>query len=75
MNESPYSSGDSNTNNVVQFGIYGYKKMGERLKGTVQLDWEAAGQALPAFQNCAGIGRACARQIGDSVRLTSIEVR
>ncbi|MGZ3721932.1 MAG: hypothetical protein ACXVA9_03315 [Bdellovibrionales bacterium] len=40
LRESPYSSGDSNTANVFQMGIFGFKKLGERLKAVVQLDFE-----------------------------------
>src|SRR5206468_2700108 len=40
LRETPYSSGDSNTANVFQFGINGYKRLGERLKALVQLDFE-----------------------------------
>jgi len=39
LSEAPYTSGSSK-NNVTQFGLFGYKKMSERLKATVQLDFE-----------------------------------
>lgn len=40
LRESPVSSGDDAKNNMVQFGVFGYKRMGERLKAQVQLDFE-----------------------------------
>ena len=40
LNESPYSSGDSSTANVFQMAVFGYKKLGERLRAVVQLDFE-----------------------------------
>jgi hypothetical protein len=40
LNESPFSSGDSSTANVFQMGIYGYKKIGERLKAKAQVDFD-----------------------------------
>lgn len=40
VSESPVNSGDSSESQVVQFGVLGYKKMGERLKLQVHLDFE-----------------------------------
>lgn len=40
LHESPITSGASNSNNVIQFGIFGYKRMSERLKLKVALDFE-----------------------------------
>lgn len=39
LSETPYSSGGS-SNSVVQFGVFGYKKLSERLKAQVQLDFD-----------------------------------
>lgn len=39
MTETPVTSGASSTNNLTQFGIFGFKKIGERLKAQVQLDF------------------------------------
>lgn len=39
LNESPYSSGSS-SNNVIEFGVFGFKKIGERLKAQAQLDFD-----------------------------------
>ncbi len=39
LNESPYTSGGS-SNNVVQFGLFGYKKLSERLKLQAALDFD-----------------------------------
>jgi hypothetical protein len=40
LRESPVPSGDSEKNSVVQFGIYGFKKLGERLKLRADLDFD-----------------------------------
>ncbi len=40
VKETPAPSGDSATGTVVQFGIFGYKRMGERLKLQGALDFE-----------------------------------
>lgn len=40
LKEAPVTSGGSAKNQVVQFGILGYKKMGERLKMQLNLDFE-----------------------------------
>lgn len=40
MKESPVSSGASNEAQVVQFGVFGFKKLGERLKLQGNLDFE-----------------------------------
>jgi hypothetical protein len=40
LDETPVTSGASSTNNTVQFGIFGYQKLGERLKAQVNLDFE-----------------------------------
>lgn len=40
LSESPYSSGDSSTNNVMQMGVFGFKKIGERIKAQAQLDFD-----------------------------------
>jgi hypothetical protein len=39
LRESPYDSGSS-TNNVTQFAVFGYKKLGERLKAQLQLEFD-----------------------------------
>jgi hypothetical protein len=39
LHETPVSSGDSSSNNVTEFGIYGYKKLSEHIKLTLQLDF------------------------------------
>lgn len=40
VKESPATSGASSKSQIVQFGIMGFKKMGERLKLQVHLDFE-----------------------------------
>ncbi len=40
VKESPVTSGDSSEAQVVQFGVLGFKKMGERLKIQANLDFE-----------------------------------
>jgi len=40
VKESPVPSGDSSKSQIVQFGVMGFKKMGERLKLQVNLDFE-----------------------------------
>ena len=40
LSESPNTSGDSSENSIVQFSIFGYKRMSERLKAQVNLDFE-----------------------------------
>ncbi len=40
VSEQPASSGDSTTGSVVQFGIFGFKRIGERLKLQGNLDFE-----------------------------------
>ena len=39
LREVPRSSGGSN-NSVIEFGVFGYQKLGERLKAQVQIDFE-----------------------------------
>jgi hypothetical protein len=46
MHESPVTSGDSSKNAVIQFGIFGYKKLSERLKLQVDLDFEMYSSSL-----------------------------
>lgn len=40
LNESPVTSGGSSTNSLTEFGIFGYKKLGERIKAQIHLDFE-----------------------------------
>jgi hypothetical protein len=40
LKESPVTSGGSSESQVVQFGILGFKRIGERLKAQVNLDFE-----------------------------------
>jgi hypothetical protein len=40
LTEAPKSSGSSSSSNVVQFGLIGYRKLGERLRAQVHLDFE-----------------------------------
>jgi hypothetical protein len=40
MHESPLPSGDSNKATVVQFGLFGFKKISERLRLQANLDFE-----------------------------------
>ena len=40
LHETPVSSGDDSKNTVVQFGVSGYKKMSERFKLQVALEFE-----------------------------------
>lgn len=40
LRESPHTSGGSSENQIVQFGIFGFKKLGERLKVQANLDFE-----------------------------------
>jgi hypothetical protein len=40
VREAPEPSGDSVSGNVVQFGIFGYRRVGERLKYQAALDFE-----------------------------------
>lgn len=39
LRESPYSSGDTASPSVVEFGVLAYKKIGERLKAQMNLDF------------------------------------
>lgn len=40
LHESPVTSGATSENTINQFGVFGGKKLGERLKGQVSLDFE-----------------------------------
>ncbi len=40
LNESPVTSGSSSSNSATEFGVFGYQKLGERLKAEVHLDFE-----------------------------------
>jgi hypothetical protein len=40
VREAPESSGDSTKGSVIQFGVFGYKKIGERIKVQAGLDFE-----------------------------------
>lgn len=40
MKESPVTSGASSNNNLVQFGVLGFQRVGERLKLQLNLDFE-----------------------------------
>ncbi len=40
IKESPHPSGDSSEGSVTQFGIFGFKRIGERLKIQVDLEFE-----------------------------------
>lgn len=40
LKETPVTTGASSENNVTQFGIFGFKKLGERLKAIGSLDFE-----------------------------------
>jgi hypothetical protein len=40
LKESPVTSGGGPKNQVVQFGVLGFKRMGERLKLQLNLDFE-----------------------------------
>lgn len=40
LRESPFTSGDSNTANYFSMGVFGYKKLGERLKAVLGIDYE-----------------------------------
>ena len=40
LGEDPISSGGSPRNTVIQFGVLGYKKLGERLRLTASVDFE-----------------------------------
>lgn len=55
VKENPAPSGDESKGNVVQFGIFGYKRVGERLKYHAGLDFEmfAATFSTPSGPNPA----------------------
>jgi hypothetical protein len=66
LKESPVTSGDSNEAQVVQFGVLGFKKLGERLKLQGNLDFEMYSA------NFSGAGTRAESASSSSHRFTTI---
>lgn len=66
LHESPITSGDSSSSNVIQFGIFGYKRLGERLKLKVDLDFDMYSS------NFSGSGTRTDAAASSSQRITTL---
>lgn len=62
VSESPNPSGDSTKGTVVQFGIFGYRRFGERLKFQGNLDFEMYSASFSGSSGGAAVSASSASQ-------------
>lgn len=66
LSEKPVTSGSSSTNNATEFGIFGYKRLSNRLKAQVNLDFEMYSS------NFSGTGTRAQSATSASQRITTL---